>query len=235
MALSQLGGESYLEAVERFFGEVRKSGLILSPKDTELVLVWEEHGMPLKVIFRGILRGIETYRASNGRRRSLPSTLSYFKSIVEDEFSRYRSRSMPAYDEEDESDFESYRRSLLKALIDSLIEVGQTENDPTKRDAYRYAYRKLNQLRSHIEAEELTGTVNTPDFYSSLSGIRREMFKMYFDRLPRTEQEKLHDDMRDEVEQIKKTFGRQASKEKCQALFEQHLVRQHQLYPLNWV
>ena len=42
-------------------------------------------------------------------------------------------------------------------------------------------------------------------------------------------------DMRDEVEQIKKTFGRQASKEKCQALFEQHLVRQHQLYPLNWV
>ena len=226
--------ESYLEAVERFFSEVRKSGLILSPKDTELTLTWEESGVPLKVIFRGILRGIEGFRAANGRRKSLPTSLGYYRKTVDQEFARYRSRNMPAYDEDDDNDFESYRRALLKALIDALIEVGQTENDPMKRDCYRFAYRRLNKLQAHIDAEETAGGVNTPDFYQYLSGIRQDMLQMYFDRLPTAEREKVEQGMRDELDHLTKSQGRKAAEEKSQALFEAHLVKQYQLYAMNW-
>jgi hypothetical protein len=45
---------SYLEKVERFFVEKRRKGLIISPRDWLVIEKWQEEGIPLLIVLKGI-------------------------------------------------------------------------------------------------------------------------------------------------------------------------------------
>ncbi|MBI5788707.1 MAG: hypothetical protein HZA78_07630 [Candidatus Schekmanbacteria bacterium] len=44
----------YLTTIEEFYNQRRGKGLILSPKDWQLACVWQEQGIPVKIVLRGI-------------------------------------------------------------------------------------------------------------------------------------------------------------------------------------
>jgi len=45
---------SYLEKVESFFVKKRKKGLIISPNDWLVIEKWQDEGIPLKIVLKGI-------------------------------------------------------------------------------------------------------------------------------------------------------------------------------------
>ncbi len=83
---------NYLATVERFFLSLKDSGLTLSATDYDLIQQWENRGIPIRIVCRGIENGIAEF----AQQRTSPSSrtsrmgLSYLKVFVEAELERSR-------------------------------------------------------------------------------------------------------------------------------------------------
>jgi hypothetical protein len=53
------GALDYRAVVTEYFLGLRRSGLMLSPLDQEVVLDWERRGVPVAIVCRGLRRGVE--------------------------------------------------------------------------------------------------------------------------------------------------------------------------------
>jgi hypothetical protein len=78
-------GDTYWEAIERYFAKKRGNALILSPKDWPLVTSWQERGIPLEVIYQGIDKAFERLEEKQKTfQRQTIRTLAYCKYDVEE-------------------------------------------------------------------------------------------------------------------------------------------------------
>jgi len=82
--------QNYLVTVEQFFLTLKDSGLALSATDYDLIQQWEERGIPVNVVCRGIENGVEEFGRQNTRQSSKMG-LSYLKVFVEEEIERSQS------------------------------------------------------------------------------------------------------------------------------------------------
>ena len=56
---------SYRNVVAEYFLGLRGAGLMLSPLDAEQVAEWEQRGIPVPVVCRGLRRGFDEHVASH--------------------------------------------------------------------------------------------------------------------------------------------------------------------------
>jgi hypothetical protein len=82
--------QNYLVTIEKFFLTLKGSGLALSAIDYDLIQQWEERGIPINVVCRGIENGVEEYARQNTRQSSRMG-LSYLKVFIEEEMERSQS------------------------------------------------------------------------------------------------------------------------------------------------
>lgn len=81
--------DDYLERIERHFGLRRGGRLILSPRDWQLVQEWQQAGIPLLVVMRGINRAFDRFEAS-GPRPGRINSLSYCDQHVLETWEEHR-------------------------------------------------------------------------------------------------------------------------------------------------
>jgi hypothetical protein len=79
---------NYLVTVERFFLSLKDSGMALSATDYDLIQQWENRGIPVNVVCRGIENGVAEFET---QRQSSRMGLNYLKVFVEAELERFRS------------------------------------------------------------------------------------------------------------------------------------------------
>jgi len=103
----------YLNDVERFFWVVRKSGFLLSPRDTERVRQWYLRGIPLRVVLEGILGGMRAHARRASRHERPPHNLSFYSRFIGAQVRRFRHA--PEDEEAPHSDEES------SAALDHLL------------------------------------------------------------------------------------------------------------------
>lgn len=77
----------YLITVEQFVLSLKESGLSLSAIDYDLIQQWENRGVPVKVVCRGIETGFGKFESANPRQPTRVS-LSYLKVFIEEEIER---------------------------------------------------------------------------------------------------------------------------------------------------
>ncbi|MFP6638166.1 MAG: hypothetical protein VB778_06015 [Nitrospinaceae bacterium] len=80
--------QNYLVTVEQFFLSLKDSGMALSATDYDLIQQWENQGIPVNVVCRGIENGVAELAT---QRRSVRMGLNYLKVYVEEELERSRS------------------------------------------------------------------------------------------------------------------------------------------------
>jgi hypothetical protein len=61
------GDEEYFPRVEEHFGRRRGGPLVLSPNDWQLLEGWQQQGIPLRVVLRGINQAFDRFEASGPR------------------------------------------------------------------------------------------------------------------------------------------------------------------------
>ena len=81
---------SYIEQVEQFFFATVRRGLVLRPADADVVRDWEQRGVPLDVVKRGITLGVRQFVETAEAHEPLPAALKYYRSTVEREFQAHR-------------------------------------------------------------------------------------------------------------------------------------------------
>jgi len=74
--------EDYLVTVEQFVLSFKESGLSLSATDYDLIQKWENRGVPLQVVLRGIEAGFSKFESTNPRQPTRVN-LSYLKDFIE--------------------------------------------------------------------------------------------------------------------------------------------------------
>ncbi len=80
---------SYLVSVQNYFLSLRGEGLMLSPKDYDMIMQWQGRGIPKEVIYRGINKTFEDFkRRYRGGKK--PKSLSYCARAVEEEMRAYK-------------------------------------------------------------------------------------------------------------------------------------------------
>ena len=79
--------QNYLVTVERFFLSLKDSGMALSATDYDLIQQWENRGIPVNIVCRGIENGVAEFET---QRQSSRMGLNYLKVFVEEELGRSR-------------------------------------------------------------------------------------------------------------------------------------------------
>jgi hypothetical protein len=93
--MAKEGQYSYLAEVEEFFLEITRKGVSLSPDDVGVALGWQNKGVPIECVKRGVKKGIAKFLMTNDPEARLPTRLKYYKVFVEEEFQVFqRSRLM---------------------------------------------------------------------------------------------------------------------------------------------
>lgn len=110
---------------------------MLSGEDAALVHDWEESGIPVEIVCRAIADGARDYTDRHGEGARIPGTLSYFRRRVEEAAANHAAEpatgapATPAVAKDG-------------SLLAELAWIGQHETDPRRRQAYRAAWRVLN-------------------------------------------------------------------------------------------
>lgn len=73
---------SYLEKVESFFVDKRKKGLIISPKDWLVIERWQQEGIPLHIVLKGIENTFKNVDSSAIGGKSKIHRLSYCEAEI---------------------------------------------------------------------------------------------------------------------------------------------------------
>lgn len=79
---------NYFSEIEQTFIRRRGRNLLLSPLDWALIETWQERGIPLRIVLRGIDRVFDSYEQSANRRRTIKS-LTYCKEEIEAQYAEW--------------------------------------------------------------------------------------------------------------------------------------------------
>ncbi len=85
---------NYYAEIERFFIKKRGRGLMLSPKDWQVMSEWEDGGIPLQVI----LRGIDKTFSQKGSEKQEINFLAYCKPQVDECWREYKKQTLGSAD-----------------------------------------------------------------------------------------------------------------------------------------
>ncbi len=79
---------NYFSEIEETFIRRRGRNLLLSPLDWAMIETWQERGMPLHIILRGIENVFDAYDKNPNKRRAIKS-LSYCKEEIEAQYAEW--------------------------------------------------------------------------------------------------------------------------------------------------
>jgi hypothetical protein len=133
----------YRAVVTEYFLGLRRSGLMLSPLDQEIVADWERRGVPVAIVCRGLRRGMDDLAERGG---GAPRSLRALRLGVEDEWRAYRAaRVGDAPAPPAESDAADAR---LARARDAVVEAARGAEE-AHREGYRAAWRALAAADAH--------------------------------------------------------------------------------------
>ncbi len=73
----------YVDAIERVYVGLRRSGFVLAPSDRALVETWARRGVPLRAVCAALVEGAARWRETHGDAKPLPGSLRFFRKDVE--------------------------------------------------------------------------------------------------------------------------------------------------------
>lgn len=138
---------SYIETIESFFiGAIRK-GLTLKNADIETIRTWQERGIPIDVVRKGIADAIAKFLLNADPGVSLPTTLKYYRFAVEEAFESYErsvARGMTQAGD-DRRGREDDGADLIQVARHVLLDWVKNESNALKIQAFETIIAKLAQ------------------------------------------------------------------------------------------
>jgi hypothetical protein len=88
--------QTYLDAVEDALLVAGRDALMLSALDVQTVVSWQERGVPLHVVMKGIRQGLHVFERYRKDDETFPKRLTYFARWIDALFESWRGRVMQA-------------------------------------------------------------------------------------------------------------------------------------------
>jgi hypothetical protein len=167
---------SYIKEIENHFLFLVGKGIMLSPRDYDLIGQWKKRGIPKEVVYKGINKALEDFRKKKGS-GELPRTLAYCVLSIEGEISNYRRITEDKLDRS-----ETNKKYIIENIIQRLAEIIKLE----KREKIRGHYIEARNMVCRL----LTNS-NEEDIFEPLDNIEEEFYETFFQTLPKGEKDRI--------------------------------------------
>jgi hypothetical protein len=216
----------YLEEVEKYFIQKRERAASLSPIDWPIVKSWEERGIPLEVVFKGIDTAFARFREKKDSEEEVIRSLAYCQYDVENCWQTYQemvlgkpiSESQKARPLQTEQ--EKIRQHLNK-LITQLTELSEMPAYQQISEALHQTIFALDSLRSQIQKASLT--FDSAQVHGQLKELEEQLILTIRKTLPDTQIEHLFMQAEQKLVRYKEDMNSHIYQETLQAVIHREL------------
>lgn len=166
---------SYVKEIEEYFISLVGKGIMLSPKDYDLILNWKKKKIPKEVVFKGISKAFDQNFSEKSNDRFLPS-LYQIASVVEEAIGSYRANAR----EEPSAGLDS-DEVVVQKIVERLNEIIKSESRGKVRGNYIHARKRILALINR-DSEHTSKTIEQ---------IEEDFFEDFFRSLSKTETDKI--------------------------------------------
>lgn len=204
---------TYVKDVENYFLYHVGKGIMLSPKEYELIMKWKSRGVPKEVVFKGISRGIDNYKKKI-ERSGFSRSLIYCASFIEEEIKNYSYRSQI-----ESAMIELKPNDFIKRVVNRLANLIASEKREMIRMHYIEARKKVSDLIS----------LNDEGIFKMLEEIEEEFYESFFQSLPQSEQERIISKAKEMIGKRSRFMTEKAHRESVLAFRNEILARDYEL------
>ncbi len=166
---------NYIKDVENYFLSLAGEGIMLSSMDYSLILEWKNKEIPKEVVFKGINKAFQEWKAKEGQGTKSARNLKRCAQYIERSILEHSPIIATQGDLAENSD----SSGEIEVILSTLNSYIKSENDDTLKDYYSTMKEKL--LSAVKSADE------TPVALSAR--IEQECVSDFFDSLPEKEKE----------------------------------------------
>lgn len=191
---------NYFTEIEETFIRRRGRNLLLSPLDWALIESWQERGIPLHIVVRGIEAVFDGYEKQPNQRRTVKS-LSYCRDEIETRYAVWLEMQIGKKAQNAESGIENFDKSdnsangelfsdemILAHLkkISGELKTAKSRSKGSLREILEKVLRRLSELENeHFATEKLEEIFENLD-----DSIDKILLESYADKKLKTEVEK---------------------------------------------
>ena len=165
---------NYFTEIEDAFVRRRGKHLFLSPLDWALMETWNQQGIPLHVVLRGVERSFDSYE-SRPRKRSV-KTLLYCQEEVEAQYEEWLEARVGTSEQTDgaETDKTPFSAAAISEHLQrchgELVRLSESRREDDLTEALARAAGLLQEIRDDLAANAVLDTRRLED---SLTGLER--------------------------------------------------------------
>lgn len=151
---------NYFTEIEETFVRRRGKHLLLSPIDWAMIEGWQERGIPLHIVLRGIESVFDVFDQNPGPRTI--KGLLYCREEVEAQYQDWLGMQVGRPDEASKVAGESFSRQSIETHIQSAIERLRAANDKRLHEDFERAAIRLEELKANLtdDAEIVDKSLN---------------------------------------------------------------------------
>ncbi len=204
---------TYIKDVENYFLSHVGKGIMLSPKEYDLIMRWKSRGVPKEILFKGISKAIDNCNKKIGK-NEFPKSLIYCAYFIEEEIKNYWSMN-----ENKSNKLDSKPNDFIEKILDKLAKLITSEKRENIRKHYIEARNKLSYL---IDSKE-------EDIFKTLENIEDEFYESIFQSLLESEKERIITEAKDRISKRSRFMTEKARGESILAFRNEILARDYEL------
>jgi hypothetical protein len=191
---------NYFTEIEDAFVRRRGKHLFLSPLDWALMETWNQQGIPLHIVLRGVERSFDSYEA-RPRKRSVKSLL-YCQEEVEAQYAEWMESRVGAPEQTNgaESDKTPFSATAIKDHLercyDDLKRLSGSRKEDDLSEALTRAAGLLQQIQQDVGE---SGVLDTRRLEDSLTGLERMLNEAMLAVVSATELDALTSGIKDQL------------------------------------
>jgi len=226
----------YYEEVEKYFIRKRERAASLAPIDWPIVKSWEERGIPLEVVFKGIDNAFARFREKSSSEDDTIRSLAYCQYDVESCWQAYQERVLgkPPQEFPKDASQRAEREKILDHLDALMARLAQSSEISDYRQISEALNQTLSALRSLRSQLEVSGAAFKPtEIYSQLKGLEEELVSAIERTLPLPQAAQLFVRAEQKLAGYKEDMSPQVYTETLRTVFRKELKALFPLLPFD--
>jgi hypothetical protein len=143
---------NYFTEIEDTFVRRRGKNLLLSPLDWALIESWQERGIPLHVVLRGIETVFDAFDKQPNNTRTIKS-LFYCREEIEAQYVEWAAGQAGSSNGDTAAFGDGHTKESIVEFIDTAIQKLKSSTDPSLAEDFERATALLTELRDGIGAD----------------------------------------------------------------------------------
>ncbi len=216
----------YLEEIEKYFIQKRERAASLAPIDWPIVKSWEERGIPLEVVFKGIDTAFARFKEKKDSEEEVIRSLAYCQYDVENCWQTYQEMVLgkPESELQKAKPLQTEHEKLLQHLNKLITQLSQFLEMPAYQqifEALQQTMSSLNSLRSQVE--EMPSTFDPAQVHGWLKELEEKLILAIKKTLPVTQIERLSVQAEQKLVHYKENMSPHIYQETLQAVIHKEL------------